>query len=260
MNLQMSQIVKSVQHTFSNLWFRDPSEPDIFINDVAVRIRAGMMLFIPLFMGLTLYEALYTSNWLPIENTATDTYETDWDGNIVYAIEATRRTYDYSLQTALLIYAVFEMIAGMFVLTSRLSPTILLSSLLAKSCSPVWKPLVPKRYAWIIGASLISVCIVFFNPEILAEWVNDIFGSELLPTTENYIPFWIPTNLVWVCIAFMWLETVLGYCVGCKVYSLLVWIGIHEKECEACNNIDWEAIAKKNATKQQSSDLPGQTL
>jgi len=231
--------------TLKNLWFRDPGETDIYMNEVAVRIRAGMLLVIPLFMGLTLYDVVYTPHWVPIINTATDTYETDWDGNTIYAIEATRRTYEYSVQTAVLFYALFEMLAGLFVITSRLSPTILLSSILAKSCAPVWKPLVPKRYAWTIGASLITLCIIFFNPDTLAEWVNGIFGSELLPETENYMPFWIPTTLVWVCLAFMWLETVLGYCVGCKVYSLLVWLGVHKEVCAACENIDWEKVAKK---------------
>jgi len=43
----------------------------------------------------------------------------------------------------------------------------------------------------------------------------------------------------------MWMETVLGFCAGCKVYALLVWLGVHKEDCEACNNIDWEAIAKK---------------
>ena len=219
---------------FKKLWFRDPEESDIFINDVAVRIRAGMLLFVPLFMTLTLYDAIYTPNWVLIENTTTDTYETDWDGNTIYAIEATRRTYDYTVQTIVLFYALFEMVSGMFVISSRLSPTILLSTILAKSCSPIWKPLTPKRYAWTIGAILITLCIIFFNPETLAEWVNSISGSEVLPTTENYMPFWIPIVLVWVCMAFMWLETVLGFCAGCKVYSLLVWMGVHKEVCEAC--------------------------
>jgi hypothetical protein len=250
--MALSLIITNFKNTFSNLWFRDTNEDVIYMNDIAVRIRAGLFLAIPLFMGLTLYEALYTSYWLPIENTDQDTFETDWDGNIIYAIEATRRTYDYSLQTYVLIYAFVEMLAGMFVFTARFSPTILISSFLAKSQKPVWKPLVPKRYAWGIGASLISICIVFFNPEILAEWINNLVGSEYLPTTENYVPFWLPTNLVFVCFAFMWLEAVLGLCVGCKVYALLVKLGIHKEECDACNNIDWDEIATRNATKKNN--------
>lgn len=245
--MNMTAIITNIKQTFSNLWFRDPNEDVIYMNEVAVRIRAGILLVIPLFMALTLYEALYTSNWLPIENTANDTYETDWDGNTIYAVEAIKRTYDYSLQTYILLFALFDMIAGMFVFTSRLSPTILISTILARSQKPVWKPLTPKRYAWCIGSILIATCLAFFNPEILAEWINSLFGRELLPTTENYIPFWIPTNFVFVCLLFMWLETVLGYCVGCKVHSLCVKLGIHSETCEACNNIDWDEIATRNS-------------
>ena len=248
--VSLQDCAKGASDTFRNLWFRDPKESDVFINDAAVRIRAGLLLAIPLYMGLTQYDVAYTSSWEPIVNTAVDTYETDWDGNTIYAIEATRRTFEYSMQTVVLFYGLFEMLSGLFVVTSRLSPTILISTILAHLCvPPVWKPLVPKRYAWSIGASLISLCIVFFNPDVLAEWVNKISGNELLPTTENYMPSWIPITLVWVCLAFMWLETVLGFCVGCKIYSLLVWLGVHEEPCEACNNIDWEEIARKQQEK-----------
>lgn len=243
----MASIIANIKQTFSTLWFRDTKEDVIYMNDIAVRIRAGILLAIPLFVALSLYEALFAPIWLPIENTATDTYETDWDGNTIYAIEATRRTFDYTVQTYLLIFALFEMLAGMFVLTSRLSPTILISSFLAKAQKPVWKPLVPKRYAWGIGASLISVCLAFFNPEILAQWINQLFSKELLPTTENYIPFWIPINFVFICLGFMWLEAVLGFCVGCKVHALLVKVGIHQEECDACNNLDWDEIAKRSS-------------
>ena len=229
-----------------NLWFRDKNDSKPYINDVAVRIRAGFLLVIPLFLGLTLYDVAYTSKWVVDANTAVDTYETDWDEHIIYAVEATKRTYEYSTQTWVLFYALFEMITGMFVLTSRLSPTILLSSILAYKSKPVWKPLTPKRFAWTIGASFIIACILFFNPDTFASWLNNIAGKELLPTTENYMPFWIPQTLVWLCISFMWLETVLGFCLGCKLHSLLVWVGILKEECAACNNIDWDAISQRS--------------
>jgi len=244
-----SSIISNITQTFSNLWFRDLNEEITYINETAVRMRAGMLLVVPLFMSLTLYEAIYTSNWLPIVNTAIDTYETDWDGNTIYTIDAIKRTYDYSLQTSVLIFAFFDLLAGLFIFTSRFSPTILISSFLAQSQPPVWKPLVPKRYAWSIGASFISVCIAFFNPEILAGWVNSIYGSPLLPTTENYIPSWVPFTLVFVCLGFMWLEAILGFCVGCKCHSFLVKLGIHDEACDACNNIDWDEIAERNAQK-----------
>lgn len=239
-----------------NLWFRDSKESQVYINDVAVRIRAGLLLFIPIYMSFTLYEAVFIDHWIVDGNTATDTYDTDWDGNIIYTVEAIKATYDYTVQTWVLLFALFEMLAGMFVITSRFSPAILLASLLAKNTKPVWKPLLPKRFAWSIGASFITVCLIFFNPEIFANWVNSLAGSTLLPTTENYMSPWIPLILVWICLGFMWLETVLGFCVGCKVHALLVKAGALKEECEACNNIDWEEIARRRQaqlTQQQQS-------
>lgn len=229
-----------------NLWFRDPKEEVTYINDVAVRIRAGILLAIPIYMSFTLYDAVFVSHWIVDGNTAVDTGDMDWDNNILYSVQAIKKVYDYSFQTWVLFYGLFEMLAGMFVVTSRLSPIILISSLLAKAHKPIWKPLVPKRFAWAIGATFISVCLVFFNPDVFANWLNAIVGSKVLPTTYNYMSPYIPLVLVWVCLGFMWLEAILGFCVGCKVHALLVWMGIFKEECESCNNIDWEEIARKN--------------
>jgi len=233
-----------------NLWFRDPYESPAYINDVAVRIRAGMLLFIPIYMSFTLYDAVYGTHWVVDGNTAVDTYDTDWDNNIIYAVQAIKRTYDYTTQTWVLIYALFEMIAGMFVLSSRLSPTIYIASFLARKQKPVWKPLVPKRFAWTMGSTFIVICLIYFNPEVFAEWVNTLSGKPLLPDTENYMSPYIPLTLVWVCLGFMWLEAILGFCVGCKIHALFVKLGIFKEECEACNNIDWEEIARKNKERQ----------
>lgn len=234
---------------FKQAWFRDTREPAIYINEVAVRIRAGILLIIPLYMGLTLFDVLYTSSWVIDPNSVVDSYDTDFDGRIIYSVEAVKRTYDYTIQTWVLLYALFDMLAGMSVMTSRLSPTILLSSYLAKNLTPVWKPLVPKRFAWTIGALMIVSCILYFNPDSFAVALNAIWGSALLPETENYLPNWIP-SLIWLCLAFMWLEAIFGFCAGCKVHALLVWTGVFKEECVACNNINWEEIA--NRQKQAS--------
>lgn len=237
---------------FKNLWFRDPNEQAIFINDVAVRIRAGILLLIPIFMGMTLFDAVFGSNWVVDGNTAVDTYDTNWDDQIIYQVEATRRVYDWTLQTSILFYGLFEMIASMFVVTSRFLPTIYISAFLARKIPPVWKPLVPKRFAWTLGSSFIIICLVFFNPSVVAGWVNAIAGSALLPETSNFMPYWIPLTLVWVCFGFMWLEATLGFCVGCKIHALLVTFGILKEECEECNNIDWDEIARKHKAKQEA--------
>lgn len=237
-------------NAIKNLWFRDPSESPLYINDTAVRIRAGILLVIPLYMGLTLYDAIFVSNWVVDGDTSVDTYELDWDGHIIYQVEAIRRTFDWTIQTWVLFYALFDMLSGMFKWTSRLSPTILIASLLAADKPPVWKPLVPKRFAWTLGGSFIVVCIVFFNPDATARILNSILGTEI-PTHINYMPYWIPLVLVWVCLGFMWMEAILGFCVGCKIHSMLVWMGIIKEECETCNNIDWDEIARRHQERQQ---------
>ncbi len=232
--MPLLRLSRAVRDTLRNLWFLDPQAPDLVINDTAVRIRAGLMLAIPLFMSFTLYEAVFGSHWVVTGNYVKDTFDTDFDGRILYHVEAVRRTWDYTVQTWVLLYALFEMLAGMFVTTSRLSPTIYLASLLARAQPPVWKPLTPKRFAWSIGASFIVVCLIFFNPDTFAGWVNALAHRELLPTTENFMPRWIPLVLVWVCLGFMWMETVLGFCVGCQVHALLVRLGVLQEPCVAC--------------------------
>ncbi|OZB73554.1 MAG: hypothetical protein B7X29_11325 [Halothiobacillus sp. 13-55-115] len=117
---------------------------------------------------------------------------------------------------------------------------------MARKQHALWKPLTPKRYAWSLGAFMIALCLIFFNPSTFADWVNAIAGRTLLPDTSQYLSYWIP-SLVFVCVAFMWLEAVLGFCVGCKIHWLLVKLGVHKEECLACNNIDWDEIARRKA-------------
>lgn len=259
----MSDLFKTLNDVVRNQWFRDTKENDIFINDVAVRIRAGMLLFISIYMSFTLWNAFFVSHWVVDGNTAVDTGDMDWDSNIIYAVHATKRIYDWTFQTNLLLYGLFEMLAGMTVFTSRFSPTIYLASFLAKrTAKPVWKPLLPKRFAWTIGASIIATCLIFFNPDIFAGWVNTIAGTTLLPTDRQYMSYYIPLSMVWVCLGFMWMEAVLGFCVGCKVHALLVKVGILKEVCESCNNIDWDEIARKNQERlakeaeQQNNEKP----
>lgn len=238
--------------TIKNLWFQDPRARPVYINETAVRIRAGMLLAIPIYMGFTLWSAIFGGHWIVDGNTIHDTLDTDWDGHIIYSANVIRRTWDYTIQTYVLFYGLFEMLAGLFVWTSRLSPTILLSSFLARNHHAVWKPLTPKRYAWLLGAILISLCLIFFNPSTFADWVNAIAGRTLLPDTSQYLSYWIP-SLVFVCVAFMWLEAVIGFCVGCKIHWLLVKLGVHKEECLACNNIDWDEIARRKANQENKS-------
>jgi hypothetical protein len=249
-------VIHLVKNTFKNLWFRDLNESITHINDTAVRIRAGILLIIPVYMAFTFINVVYGPSWEITPNSiALDTYETDFEDRIIYKVEATKRVFEYAFQTKLLIYALLEMLLGLSVIGSRFSPTILLASFLTFSKEPVWKPLGPKRCAWLMGASFISVCIVFFNPDAVALWINGVLGTSI-PVDRNYIPSWLALNLVWICLLFMWLEAIIGYCAGCKLYAILAHLGIVNRHCDACDNIDWDEIKRK---KQEKLDKKNKT-
>lgn len=220
-------------------WFNEADAPVAMLNDTAVRIRAGILMFIPLFMAYTLLNAVNGSPWVVTGNSIVDTYEMDFSGRILYQVEAVRRTYEYSLQTKLLLYGLFEMIAGMFRVTAILSPTIWFAKTWAKFRPADWRPLLPKRFAWTFGAIMVSICLVFFNPDTFATWINTLTGSEILPTTRNYMPGWIPNVLVIICVSFMWMEAVLGICAGCLLYSGAVKLGLAKEVCVACNSLNF---------------------
>ncbi|SFV88915.1 hypothetical protein MNB_SUP05-SYMBIONT-7-511 [hydrothermal vent metagenome] len=242
-------MINRIKNTFKNLWFRNLDDESIYINDAAVRVRAGILLIIPIYMVFTFVNVVYGPTWeVSSTSIATDTYETDMEDRTLYAVEATKRVFEYAFQTKLLIYALIEMLLGMSIISARFSPTILLASFLTAGREPDWKPIGPKRCAWIMGASFISVCIVFFNPDAVASWINSLLGTSI-PVDVNYIPTWLALNLVWMCLLFMWLEAIVGYCVGCKVYAILVKIGVVNHYCNTCENIDWDAIQRKKQEK-----------
>ena len=102
-----------------------------------------------------------------------------------------------------------------------LSPMGLLATkviipILGNPNKPVAGP--PKRFAQLIGFILISL-------SLLAEFV-------LLSTNLAYI-------LIIIIAVFAILESVVGFCAGCFVFSQLMKIGIiPESTCEKCNNIN----------------------
>ncbi len=238
-------MLEKIKFTIQNLWFRNPREEMTYIDDTTMRVRAGILLIIPVYMVFTLLDVVFGSNWSVVVNTtAIDTLETNWDDSIIYQVEATKRVYDYSMQTVLLSYALLEMFLGMFVFSARFSPTILIASLLTINKEKIWRPIVPKRCAWALGASFILVCIVFFNPDYFAIKINALIGTNI-PVSYNYVPSWLALNLVWICLFMMWMETVLGFCLGCKIHTGLVKLGLFKDICESCNNIDWNKVAEK---------------
>jgi hypothetical protein len=100
-----------------------------------------------------------------------------------------------------------------------------------------------------MGMFFVIGCIVFFNPEVLAGWVNAFYGSELLSETSNYMPGDTGTVLVMICLVLMWMEAILGFCLGCFIHKLLFKVRIIEEECHECNNLDFTKGISKNEEK-----------
>jgi len=87
-----------------------------------------------------------------------------------------------------------------------LSPFGLLGTLLVRNQKPEWVGATQKRFAWSLGI---------------------IMAFSMMIITNLNIRTALPTSICTVCIALMWMETALGYCVGCKIYSLFTrngWI------------------------------------
>ncbi len=87
-----------------------------------------------------------------------------------------------------------------------LSPTGLLGTALTMGLRPLWKPTAPKRFAWLLGASLAAVCL----------------AMRLGGATPQSMAV-----VVAICFGLTWLEAALGFCVGCWMHAR-IW------GCEAC--------------------------
>jgi hypothetical protein len=76
---------------------------------------------------------------------------------------------------------------------------------------PDWVSAKPKRFAWSLALGL---------------------SSSMVIITNSGIRGWLPRSLCLVCLTLMWLESVLGLCLGCQLYALLVRRGWKEADSE----------------------------
>src|ERR1700760_1327909 len=80
---------------------------------------------------------------------------------------------------------------------------------------PEWVSAKPKRFAWTLG-----------------------LGMSLAMTiiTNSGIRGYLPRTICLICLTLMWMESVLGLCVGCQIYALMVRRGWRstDPEIELC--------------------------
>jgi hypothetical protein len=81
------------------------------------------------------------------------------------------------------------------------SPAGIAARWLTRRHPPQWVSAKPKRFAWTLGLAMSTAMAVITN--------SGIHG-------------WLPRSICLICLALMWLEAVLGLCVGCEIYRVMV--------------------------------------
>ena len=83
----------------------------------------------------------------------------------------------------------------------RYSPMGAVARALTLAQPPEWVSAKPKRFAWTLGLAMSSSMVVLTNIGVRGM---------------------VPRTICLTCLSLMWMESVLGLCLGCKIYALLV--------------------------------------
>ena len=85
------------------------------------------------------------------------------------------------------------------------SPVGVVARVLVRRLEPQWTSAKPKRFAWTLGLVMSFAMMIITN--------SDIHGV-------------LPRTICLICLALMWMESVLSLCLGCEVYGFLVRRGL----------------------------------
>ncbi len=91
----------------------------------------------------------------------------------------------------------------------RYSPVGVLARAMTSGHAPEWVSAKPKRFAWTLGLGMSFSMMVITN--------SGIRGT-------------LPRTICLICLTLMWMESVLGVCLGCKIHGLLVQRGWTTKD------------------------------
>ena len=81
------------------------------------------------------------------------------------------------------------------------SPSGIVAGWMTRRHSPQWVSAKPKRFAWSLGLTMALAMAVITN--------SGIHGP-------------LPRTICLICLTLMWMEAVLGLCLGCEIYGLMV--------------------------------------
>jgi hypothetical protein len=110
----------------------------------------------------------------------------------------------------------------------RYSPMGVIARAMTRAQPPEWVSAKPKRFAWMLGLGMAGSMMIITNSGI----------RGLLPRT-----------ICVICLTLMWMESVLGVCVGCKLHGVLVRRGWTTKDpdYEVCAHGACEVPARATA-------------
>jgi len=83
----------------------------------------------------------------------------------------------------------------------KYSPTGIVAHWLMRRQEPQWVSAKPKRFAWTLGLVMSGAMTIITN--------SGIHGV-------------MPRTICLICLALMWMESVLGLCLGCEIHGVLV--------------------------------------
>lgn len=98
----------------------------------------------------------------------------------------------------------------------RYSPVGRLARLLTRHLPPHWVSAQPKRFAWSLGL---------------------VMSLAMMIITNSHIRGALPLTICLLCMVLMWLEAVLGLCLGCEIHGLMVrrgWVA-RDEAFEICS-------------------------
>ena len=83
----------------------------------------------------------------------------------------------------------------------RYSPIGALARAMTLRQAPDWVSAKPKRFAWTLGLGM---------------------AFSMMLITNSGVRGMLPRTICVICLTLMWMESVLGLCLGCKIHALLV--------------------------------------
>jgi Domain of unknown function (DUF4395) len=106
----------------------------------------------------------------------------------------------------------------------KYSPTLIMGRLIVRNQTPEYVGAAQKKFAWIIGVVLSATMFIFFN---IVNAFSPITGIICL-----------------ICLIFLFFESALGICLGCKFYPMFYKDKVQYCPGEVCDITQRQAIQK----------------